>query len=199
MSDERYEITASEDGISITSPDGIVDQLIASDPEDGTHLDDIVIGAIRQQSADIAALKDALADEVTANEAFRKAGGARDDEDMPAFCARLIAEAEIGRKWNANSALEEWFPLTADRLGQDAQEIAKLRTDLAAAVAARANMDADRLEWMNRAEQAEARLAAIDAAPTVGWLRPYGRGLSTSEPSGERMPQYELITRPAKD
>lgn len=49
-------------------------------------------------------------------------------------------------------------------------------------------------------KEADARLiAAIDAAPTVGWLRPYGRGLSTSEPSGERMPQYELIARPAKD
>lgn len=55
--------------------------------------------------------------------------------------ARDIAElevfAEIGRQWNADSSLAKWFPLTAERVDQDAQEIAKLRTDLAAAVAER--------------------------------------------------------------
>ena len=39
--------------------------------------------------------------------------------------ARDIAElevfAEIGRQWNTDSSLAKWFPLTADRLGQDAQ------------------------------------------------------------------------------
>lgn len=38
------------------------------------------------------ALKDALHDEIAANLAFREAGGALPDEDMPTFCARLISE-----------------------------------------------------------------------------------------------------------
>ena len=33
-------------------------------------------------------------DEITANLEFRAAGGARPDEDMPTFCARMIADAE---------------------------------------------------------------------------------------------------------
>lgn len=52
--------------------------------------------------------------------------------------ARDIAElevfAEIGRQWNADSSLAKWFPLTAERVEQDAQEIAQLRADLAAAL-----------------------------------------------------------------
>ena len=82
----------------------------------------------------------------------------------------------------------------------------QLRADLAAAVAERDRLLAELADSYTKLasvdiarDVAEARLAAIDAAPTVGWLRPYGRGLSTSEPSGERMPQYELIARPAKD
>ena len=66
----RYEITNREDGISITSPDGIVDQLIASDPEDGQCLDDAVIGAIRQQARDLEQLRADLAAAVAENAAL---------------------------------------------------------------------------------------------------------------------------------
>ena len=100
------------------------------------------------------------------------------------FPTRALGPITEARDLLLRAALDanEFYATERDELVRD---VVKLRTDLATAVA--------------RAEQAEARLAAIDAAPTVGWLRPYGRGLSTSEPSGERMPQYELIARPAKD
>ena len=39
-------------------------------------------------------LVDQLRDEISANLAFREAGGAMPDEDMPTFCARLIAERD---------------------------------------------------------------------------------------------------------
>ena len=134
----------------------------------------VMAGAIRQQARDIAALKDALADEVTANEAFRKAGGARDDEDMPTFCARLIAGRE------------------------------QLRTDLAAAVAENAallaanrdcilHFDAIKADYdvmKLRAEQAEARLAVIDSAPVVHCAWVVINGVNT---------YAQLIARPAKD
>jgi len=105
--------------------------------------------AIRQQQADIAALKELLAGEVEANEAFRKAGGALDGEDMPTFCSRIITEAEIGRKWLKDSSLAAWFPLTAERIGQDAQEIAKLRARLAAIEAAPAVITVTPGGWIN--------------------------------------------------
>ena len=104
--------------------------------------------------------------------------------------ARDIAElevfAEIGRQWNTDSSLAKWFPLTADRLGKDAQEIAKLRADLAAAVA--------------RAEQAEARLAAIDNAPTVAVIHDSHGNLSVAR-AVTRLPDEgtELIAGPAED
>lgn len=97
--------------------------------------------AIRQQARDIAALKDALADEVTANEAFRKAGGARDDEDMPTFCARLVAERdEAVAHWNMSA---KCVSNAIDEMSAACVERDQLRTDLAAAVAARANMETD--------------------------------------------------------
>ena len=200
--------------------------------------------------------------------------------------ARDIAElevfAEIGRQWNTDSSLAKWFPLTAERVEQDAQEIAKLRTDLAAAVAERDKLRAidcgwiagqppryigeewfiaktihservvlralgdghsydyttadgtymrakNIVKWMQfpdsqyksaaiaeitvRAEQAEARLAAIGAAPTVASLGidhdGKHRGLYFPHPHRSALTmdareQYgwtiqELIARPAKD
>ena len=148
----RYEISEGElDVLAITGPEGT--RYI-----DGEEIEARVI---RQQSADIAALKDALAEEVTANEAFRKAGGARDDEDMPAFCARLIAEAEIGRKWNANSALEEWFPLTADCIKRDALELADTRLLLRSVQTQLANADTVLAELFPAAEALREELAAV--------------------------------------
>lgn len=178
----------------------------------------VMAGAIRQQSADIAALKDALADEVTANEAFRKAGGARDDEDMPAFCARLIGEAEIGRKWNTNSALEEWFPLTADCIKRDALELADTRLLLRSVQTQLANADAVLAELFPAAEALRAELAtavaerdrlrafksAVDEAPAVAFMCKI-TGDAFNNPTmmdiyRRRENSYsQLIARPAKD
>lgn len=51
-----------------------------------------IIGAIRQLLQESGSLRGQLHDEIDANTAFREAGGALPDEDMPTFCARLIRE-----------------------------------------------------------------------------------------------------------
>lgn len=43
------------------------------------------------------AWKETVHEEISANLAFREAGGALPDEDMPTFCARLIAERDALR------------------------------------------------------------------------------------------------------
>lgn len=169
----RYEITCDDDVSTVTAPGGVTDSF----SRHGTSTDRFGYGAIRQLLADLAALKELLAGEVEANQAFHRAGGALDGEDMPTFCARIIAEAEIGREWLKDSSLAKWFPLTAERVDEDAQEIAKLR----------------------------ARLAAIDAAPTVARVveernrdfacGPYRYIAYGAIPQGLN----ELIARPAKD
>lgn len=88
----RYEITDDGKLIRIGCPDGCMETLRPTEPDVGMYLDDIVIAAIRQQQSDLAALKELLAGEVEANEAFRKSGGALDGEDMPTFCARLLSD-----------------------------------------------------------------------------------------------------------
>jgi len=54
--------------------------------------------ALVARNAELEAERDAamgnIHDEIAANMAFRDAGGALDDEDMPTFCARLIAERD---------------------------------------------------------------------------------------------------------
>ena len=194
----RYEISEGElDVLAITGPEGT--RYI-----DGEEIEARVI---RQQSADIAALKDALADEVTANEAFRKAGGARDDEDMPAFCARLIAERDKyrGQLFDCELALKMEHDLLREK-----------RAELAAAVAERDGLTrsieddfsgwrAVERRWRSRAEQAEARLAAIDGAPAVAHIANkigpdyFPCGLTIL--ADRKLPPLgtDLIARPAKD
>ena len=170
MSADRYEII-ERDGEFIIARGLYACKIYHNDQHDLLA----IRGAIRQQQSDLAALKELLAGEVEANEAFRKAGGALDGEDMPTFCARIIAEAEIGREWLKDSSLAKWFPLTAERVDEDAQEIAKLR----------------------------ARLAAIDAAPTVATvcIAPTSDFpvLKYSRYDIPRINGTELIARPAKD
>lgn len=45
-------------------------------------------------AADAEALQQQIRDEISANLAFRAAGGARPDEDMPTFCARISSDAK---------------------------------------------------------------------------------------------------------
>ena len=212
MSAGRYEIFDDGPCIRIVSPDSTISTIVGRPV--GYHIDDAVIGAIRQQARDIAALKDALADEVTANEAFRKAGGARDDEDMPTFCARLIAERDAYK--HDALALMKISAGAIQALEQTEKERDQLRADLAAAVAerdeARTAYQVRNTEWHQhelialalaeryklRAEQAEARIAAIEAAPVVALVEG-GEGFRYL--SWGQLPPVgiELIARPAKD
>lgn len=82
----RYEITDGDHGLLQIR---LCDVILVHPGSD--YWSSHVCGAIRQQQADIAALKDVLAGEVEANQAFRRAGGALDGEDMPTFCARLLS------------------------------------------------------------------------------------------------------------
>ena len=93
---------------------------------------------------------------------------------------------------------------------QQARDIAELRADLAAAVA---QIEGDfsgwravERRWKTRAERAEARLAAIDAAPTVARIEslPGPRGGAYLYIMGVESPPNvssgtELIARLAKD
>lgn len=141
--------------------------------------DEFAVAAIRQQARDIAALKDALAGEVTANKAFRKSGGARDDEDMPTFCARLIAERDAYK--HDALALMKINTGAIQALEQTERERDQLRAELAEAIAERGRLlDSDAYSRKELARGNEiidglrierdtlrARLAAIEAAPTV--------------------------------
>lgn len=117
----------------------------------------------------------------------RDPNGERNTVNQPAAMALIrqqtkkLAEqdalADIGRQWNADSSLAKWFPITAKKVEQDAEELAALRTQLAAAVSDREIMAADWLKWMDRAEQAEGRLSAIEsesATMRVGTKWPKG-------------------------
>lgn len=140
MSADRYEII-ERDGEFIIARGLYACKIYHNDQHDLLA----IRGAIRQQQSDLAALKELLAGEVEANEAFRKAGGALDGEDMPTFCARIIAERD----------------------------------------------------------QLRARLAAIDAAPTVATvcIAPTSDFpvLKYSRYDIPRINGTELIARPAKD
>jgi len=101
---------------------------------------------------------------------------------------------------------------------QQARDLDQLRTDLAAAVAENAallaanrdcilHFDAIKADYdamKLRAEQAEARLAAIESAPTVAMLCPltesaFNESTLMTAYQKAKMPHVELIARPAKD
>ena len=108
--------------------------------------------------------------------------------------------------------------ISADAIRQQARDIETLRTDLAAAVAENAallaanrdcilHFDAIKTDYdamKLRAEQAEARLAAIESAPTVAMLCPltesaFNESTLMTAYQKAKMPHVELIARPAKD
>lgn len=94
---------------------------------------------------------------------------------------------------------------------QQARDIDQLRTDLAAAVAERDRLTrsieddfsgwrAVERRWKLRAEQAESRLAAIEAAPTVAWQWMDTGHFRKNKPDGALVFDWRpLIARPAKD
>lgn len=103
-------------------------------------------------------------------------------------------------------------------MGDLQADLDQLRTDLAAAVAerdeARTAYQVRNTEWHQhelialalaeryklRAEQAEARLSAIDAAPTLCWQDVHDPSdLYWRRPDPAQVDTRELIARPAKD
>jgi len=124
MSAERYEITDDGTSIIIAESSGIRSTI---DPVDGHHLDDAVIGAIRQQARDIAELR---ADYVLKCTEYN---------DTTEFARGLIAErdelrGEIARHERNNTHIGKMFD--------------QLRTDLAAAVAERDKLRAIDCGWI---------------------------------------------------
>jgi len=143
---ERYEITDRGELIAITEPVGTTTEICGTDPGGGTYLDDVVIGAIRQQARDIEQLRTDMAAAVAIT-------AARDE---------TIAELELR--------------LRISRMSNK--------------------------ELRESAEQAEARLAAIEAAPTVAVVSECAAGLYVHQKLfGAQLaePGAELIYRPAKD
>ena len=189
----RYEISEGElDVLAITGPEGT--RYI-----DGEEIEARVI---RQQSADIAELRAELNRERETNAVLRR-DLAEPPPDIQELALKKCGHFEI---------------------------VAKLRADLAAAVAERnkriAELEAvanhaqavvtvcerdykDRLLLMTaRAEQAEARLSAIDSAPVVAWLCTRHDGsradATCRESARDDYARFgraiqELIAKPAKD
>lgn len=176
----RYEITNREDGISITSPDGIVDQLIASDPEDGQCLDDAVIGAIRQQARDLDQLRIDLAAAVAKRDEWAS-GAARLSSQLGNLLAVIHRD---GGHYESEHGTE--------KACADAETAVHVQRGIADGY-----HDALKI-WRQRAEQAESRLAAIEAAPTVALVEG-GDGFRYL--SWGQLPPVDtqLIARPAKD
>ena len=75
-----------------------------------------------------------------------------DDAEGAVICELAL----IGLKWNTNSALEEWFPMSSDRLFRLESENAELRQRLA-------GMTAQRDRWKASFDAAIRRLANIHA------------------------------------
>lgn len=147
MSDS-YEIIDDGPCIRIVSPDSTISTIVGRPV--GYHIDDAVIGAIRQQARDMDQLRADLA-----------AAVAERDEARTAYQVRST-------EWHQHELI-------------------------ALALAERYKL---------RAEQAEARLAVIDEAPTVAVVSECAAGLYVHQKLfGAQLaePGAELIYRPAKD
>lgn len=104
---------------------------------------------------------------------------AEDEIDrLRARVAELEADAEVGRKWRADSSLESWFPFTAEELKKAKSRIAELEAERADDDALRERMS-DILKrtaialrgpeppltawsWHDLPERAAAAIASID-------------------------------------
>lgn len=186
----RYEITDDGKTLFVKPPAAMASRLTSNE---------MVAGAIRQQQSDLAALKELLAGEVEANEAFRKSGGALDGEDMPTFCARLLSNlASMTKARDELGAHLDQFIAERDQLRAevaDSDELARHFVRDRPTIKARGALilQADEIAKLR------ARLAAVDAAPVVARVGGVtGRQVALNyvgfPPIGT-----ELIARPAKD
>lgn len=108
-------------------------------PEDRTALARAAREEIERLRAEVELWKETVHDEIAANTAFREAGGALPDEDMPTFCARLLAELNCHRlaakqlradrdSWcdQASQRLQDWDEMR-QRAERAESELAALR------------------------------------------------------------------------
>ena len=90
--------------------------------------------------------------------------------------------------------------IEARAIRQQARDIAELRAELAAAVAERDEARHLYAKIADDRDVAEARLAAIDAAPTLCWQDAHDPSdLYWRRPDPAQVETRELIARPAKD
>ena len=170
-----------------------------------SFLETHIAGAIRQQARDIAELR-AERDQLRADLPAAEMDGVKLNNRYRVMMLSLDLPVAELRQMASRIAAKGDYEIAelkheCRNIEQESQaERGQLRSDLAAAIAARANMDTDRLEWMSRAEQAEARLAAIENAPTLCWQDVHDPSdLYWRRPDPAQVDTRELIARPAKD
>lgn len=124
-----------------------------------------------------------------------------------------LAELEREPTPETQHARDNEIDALEDKLASADARIAKLESELAAAVAERDELRADharivteKFDALIERDDLRARLAAIDAAPTVAWLMetPAGHKYPSGTPDvicvgAVTMPRQELIIRPAKE
>lgn len=104
MSAERYEIIEL-DGEFIIARGLYACKIYHNDQHDLLA----IRGAIRQQQSDLAALKELLAGEVEANEAFRKAGGRLMVRICRRFARGLLPRLKLGANGSRTARLQSGF------------------------------------------------------------------------------------------
>ena len=182
MSAERYEIhDFGELGIMVSAPTGGAAHLMGDHPDPHGH----IVGAIRQQARDIAELRDVF-------ETLRT--------DPAAVVVNMLRGtiAKIPPMAVAHTHGEVLTDLESANIA-----IAKLRADLASAVAERDDWNGCAMNVLAERDTLRARLAAIDGAYTVADVI---AGLDGGKCVQERafglfVPDIgiELIARPAKE
>ncbi len=135
--------------------------------DDGTFVDyNDHAAALAAKDAEIERLRDRLAVETLALALV----------ETIARAERAEAEAEIGRKWHADSSLETWFPYTAEELTRLRAELVAARTDAERWRAVSAMMThehrGDAVGWtLSVLLPGDDPDAAIDAADVEGMVR----------------------------
>jgi len=195
MSAGRYEIFDDGPCIRIVSPDSTISTIVGRPV--GYHIDDAVIGAIRQQARDI----DQLCAEC-------------DLLTHKVICCGVAAWHSDPLLTTTGAYAGKWNSPQADCVRKLRAERDQLRADLAAAVADRDRMakhikeldaecsviakDCTYAEQQN--DTLRARIAAIDAAPTVAtiWANNFAYN-AVWNPNVDAPHGTDLIARPAKD
>ena len=200
MSTERHEIIDEGSQIRILYSGSI--STIISGPH-GTHIEDAVIGAIRQQARDLDQLRAELVAAVAERDDYR--------DEFSGLCHTL----SVGSEGRPEMKAEDWRkrvdqgidfltrPLLS-RIEVTDKELAKRSSMLDICTQNCSDWIGRWRAEQERAEQSEARLAAIDGAPTVAYVNSLSQAapnylIAELLPPQDRPPiGTELIARPPK-